>query len=313
RLQVDCGADEGAARHYFRQLLSGVRHCHDRGVCHRDLKPENLLLADPHDSSVLKIADFGFSALFRELESESSSGEDSSGPGGVGGVGGVAGGPALRRPRSGLKAGRKVLREESGHGYDGTKADVWSMGVILYAMLAGNLPFEKELLTCSRFAKFGAWARTPSATASLLAHCSGNPKDAMDMDRLDYPSWFFPQHFSFAARSLLSGLLHPDASCRLSVRQALRHPWVLDGRLYSGSGCGSSSDGSEFSAGGGKREDELRAPDPQDIPSELLGADSDTEEEQEREEHRGAPREWKEGGDKGMRRPYRPVAQPPAP
>lgn len=36
---------------------------------------------------------------------------------------------------------------------------------------------------------------------------------------LDYPSWFFPQHFSYAARSLLSGLLHPDASCRLSVRQ----------------------------------------------------------------------------------------------
>lgn len=99
---MDCGADEGAARHYFRQLLSGVRHCHDRGVCHRDLKPENLLLADPHDSSVLKIADFGFSALFRELESESSSGEDSSGPAPGGGLGGVVGGPALRRPRSGL-------------------------------------------------------------------------------------------------------------------------------------------------------------------------------------------------------------------
>lgn len=109
--QVDCGADEGAARHYFRQLLSGVRHCHDRGVCHRDLKPENLLLADPHDSSVLKIADFGFSALFRELESESSSGEDSSGPtasasGGVVGVG--VGGPALRRPPSGLSLGGRA-------------------------------------------------------------------------------------------------------------------------------------------------------------------------------------------------------------
>ncbi|CAM9344399.1 unnamed protein product [Ectocarpus fasciculatus] len=189
------------------------------------------------------------------------------------------------------------------------------MGVILYAMLAGNLPFEKELLACSRFAKFGAWARMPSATASLLAHCSGNPKDAMDMDCLDYPSWFFPQHFSFAARSLLSGLLHPDASCRLSVRQALRHPWVLDGRLYSGSG-GSSSDGSDFSAGGagGGAEDDWRAPDPQNIPSELLGADSDTEDE---EEHNNTgSREWKESCDMGLLHPpgYTPaVSQPPPP
>lgn len=95
--------------------------------------------------------------------------------------------------------------------------------------------------------------------------------------------------------------------------QALRHPWVLDGRLYCGSGGGSSSDGSEFSGGGGKREDDLRAPDPQDIPSELLGADSDTEEEEEEEEDRGVSREWKEGSDKGGRRPCRPGAQPPPP
>lgn len=93
--------------------------------------------------------------------------------------------------------------------------------------------------------------------------------------------------------------------------QALRHPWVLDGKLYSGSG-GSSSDGSEFSVGARGVDDDPRAPDPQDIPSELLGADSDTEEEQEEQGGRDGLREWKEvGGDVGGRRPgcHRAVTQ----
>lgn len=99
---------------------------------------------------------------------------------------------------------------------------------------------------------------------------------------------------------------------RTSPYQALRHPWVLDGKLYSGSG-GSSSDGSEFSVGAGGIDDDPRAPDPQDIPSELLGADSDTEEEQEEEERDGGSREWKEGGDAGGWRPgYRATSKAPS-
>ena len=46
RIKIDRGTEEDTARHYMRQLLAGIAHCHGRGVCHRDLKPENLLLAD---------------------------------------------------------------------------------------------------------------------------------------------------------------------------------------------------------------------------------------------------------------------------
>jgi serine/threonine protein kinase len=46
RIKIDCGTVEETAGKFFSQLLHGVRHCHDEGVCHRDLKPENLLLQD---------------------------------------------------------------------------------------------------------------------------------------------------------------------------------------------------------------------------------------------------------------------------
>jgi serine/threonine protein kinase len=53
--------DEPTARFYFKQLIRGVKYCHNQGVCHRDLKPENLLLDGNGD---LKISDFGLSALY---------------------------------------------------------------------------------------------------------------------------------------------------------------------------------------------------------------------------------------------------------
>lgn len=64
RIKLDCGTREDTAKEFFSQLLDGVRHCHEQGVCHRDLKPENLLLTDGEEGTVLKIADFGFSARF---------------------------------------------------------------------------------------------------------------------------------------------------------------------------------------------------------------------------------------------------------
>lgn len=64
---------EDFARRYFKQLLSGIDYCHKRGIVHRDLKPENLLLSDNTDSAILKIADFGLSAVIFATESAAGS------------------------------------------------------------------------------------------------------------------------------------------------------------------------------------------------------------------------------------------------
>jgi serine/threonine protein kinase len=57
RIKIDCGTVEETAGKFFSQLLHGVRHCHEEGVCHRDLKPENLLLQDTSvDGPLLKVA-----------------------------------------------------------------------------------------------------------------------------------------------------------------------------------------------------------------------------------------------------------------
>ncbi|CAG88160.2 DEHA2E14080p [Debaryomyces hansenii CBS767] len=99
---------------YFRQIILGTAYCHALGICHRDLKPENLLL----DSGLnVKLADFGMAAL----ESNGKLLETS------------CGSPHYAAPEivSGLK-------------YHGAASDIWSCGVILFALLTGRLPFDDE-------------------------------------------------------------------------------------------------------------------------------------------------------------------------
>ncbi|KAJ7391065.1 Serine/threonine-protein kinase brsk1 [Desmophyllum pertusum] len=107
----------GEARRFFAQMISAVDFCHKHCVCHRDLKPENLLLDKKMN---IKVADFGMASL---QVGDNAMLETS------------CGSPHYACP--------EVIRGEK---YDGRKADVWSCGVILYALLVGALPFDDENL-----------------------------------------------------------------------------------------------------------------------------------------------------------------------
>lgn len=135
---------EQEARRRFQQIISAVEYCHMHNIVHRDLKPENLLL-DSHGN--VKIADFGLSNIMTDGDFLKTS----------------CGSPNYAAPE--VISGKCVEEQRiTTHGelipniatssflpflarlYAGTEVDVWSCGVILYALLCGRLPFDDEYI-----------------------------------------------------------------------------------------------------------------------------------------------------------------------
>ena len=200
---------EEQALFYFAQLVDGVEYCHKNGVCHRDLKPENLLL---DENGNLKISDFGLSSLYvGDAEGDGTSRTEI--------LHTTCGTPNYVAP--------EVLADQ---GYDGKKADVWSIGVILYVLIAGFLPFDESTIV-ALFSKIQAADFT-------------------------YPSWFSPE-----VRSVLDLMIVADPKKRVNLGKLKEHPWlrarVPEWADASAGGAGvatvasSSSSSSEAAVAGG--------------------------------------------------------------
>ncbi|CAL4971265.1 unnamed protein product [Urochloa decumbens] len=158
---------EDVARRYFHQLISAVDYCHSRDVYHRDLKPENLLL---DDNDNLKVSDFGLSALAESKRHD-------------GLLHTTCGTPAYVAP--------EVL---SRRGYDGSKADIWSCGVILFVLVAGYLPFhDPNLIEMYR--------------------------------KISKAEYRCPRSFSVELKDLLFRMLDPDPRTRISISRIKRSTW----------------------------------------------------------------------------------------
>ncbi|KAL3422326.1 CAMK CAMKL gin4 protein kinase [Phlyctema vagabunda] len=163
------GLEEPEAMKYFRQILSAVGYCHSLNICHRDLKPENILLSK---NGKIKIADFGMAALHQSPEHKLKT---------------SCGSPHYAAP--------ELIK---GITYRGEKVDIWSLGVILYATLAGRLPFDSDSTKKD-------WLNV------LLANIK---RGAYEMDPV----------FSDEAADLIWKMLQVKPSDRIGMDQIWRHP-----------------------------------------------------------------------------------------
>ncbi|ERL85748.1 serine/threonine-protein kinase grp [Dendroctonus ponderosae] len=170
-IEPDIGMPSRDAQSFMKHLLCGVDYLHKKGVVHRDIKPENLLV---DGTGVLKISDFGLATIFRMKGRERKLDKHC-------GTKPYMAPEILKRP------------------YLARPADLWSCGIVLVAMLTGELP----------------WSDTTDKNEEFAKWCSDNYLSETPWSKLGN-----------TALSLARQILAEDSTKRLTLDQILKHPWM---------------------------------------------------------------------------------------
>ena len=160
---------EKTAKYIFRQLITALKHIHSHNIVHRDIKLDNILI-DLNNN--IKLCDFGVSKQIHKgmlLKDK-------------------CGTPAYIAP--------EILSSDNDNGYEGPPVDMWSSGVVLYAMLSGTVPFK--------------------------------PANLKELNKIMMKGEYSPiQDISKEATHLISGLLELDPKKRFTIDKVMNHPWLI--------------------------------------------------------------------------------------
>lgn len=183
KIEADEGVGEDVAHLYFTQLVNAVSYMHSKGVAHRDIKPENMLLSLDGD---LKLSDFGLAALFQNNGKKRLCNS-------------VCGSPPYIAPE--IVAGKKSKAiDVLDKGYEPNIADVWSCGIVLFVLLAGNTPWDEPTRASYEFNEFlqtkgrttdELWKKLPPGATSLLrGMLKIDPQERFTLDEIRTHPWY---------------------------------------------------------------------------------------------------------------------------